>query len=173
MENPTVESNGWGKGGGRDFHLIMFCLGQRDRKKFGISPGPLWVLVCIFSSLKYIDLLPLLQICGFSALISSSVQYPEPQHAWSYIFHSQLRKANKTKWMKYSIMEQKLPPPSFSSDMTQGNDTSSELLYRRISPMKEMLSVTSFLCDTGKWYLCGTKSVQLGTESESKCAMMS
>jgi len=27
--------------GRRDFHLIMFCLGQRGRKKIRISPGPL------------------------------------------------------------------------------------------------------------------------------------
>lgn len=73
MKNPTAENNGWGKETERDFHLIMICLGQRDRQKFGINPGPLSVVVCIFRSLKSVDPAPITQICGFSALISALV----------------------------------------------------------------------------------------------------
>lgn len=74
-----MENNGWETGGGRDFHLIMFCLGQRSRQKLGISPGPVWVLVCIFKSLKYIDPKFCSHYCRFVGFLLSFHPY------WVYI----------------------------------------------------------------------------------------
>lgn len=147
-ENPAAKNSGWGKRWGRCFHFIMFSLGQRDRQKFGISPGPLRVFVCIFRSLKYVVPKFCHHCCRFVGFLLSFL--PRCEYILSdskpevtSLILGCTKPIRQNDWTT-ALWNKSFPLPHFLSTW-QTNVVSSELLCRRISRMKEILSITTLL----------------------------
>lgn len=170
-ENPAAENSGWGKRWGRCFHFIMFSLGQRDRQKFGISPGPLRVFVCIFRSLKYVVPKFCHHCCRFVGFLLSFL--PRCEYILSNskpevtsLILGCAKPIRQNDWTT-ALWNKSFPLPHFLSTWHKLMSCPQNYYVEGYHVWKRSWASLLY-CDTGKWYLCGTKSVQLGMESASK-----